>query len=101
MIQPNSRIDAVRGCVAITRGPLVYCLEEADLPAGIELEDIRLDPAAEPALRPLPGTIPGSLAGLALQVGSALAVPYFAWGNRGSGAMRVWIPVSAAERSTP
>ena len=29
---PNPRIDAVRGCLAIERGPLVYCLEEADHP---------------------------------------------------------------------
>ena len=31
---PDPRIDAVRGCVAIERGPLVYCIETADLPAG-------------------------------------------------------------------
>ena len=29
---PDPRIDAVRGCVAFERGPLVYCLETADLP---------------------------------------------------------------------
>ena len=28
----------------------------------------------------------------AAQPASFLAVPYFAWGNRGAGAMRVWIP---------
>ena len=31
---PHPRVDAVRGCVAIERGPLVYCVEEADAPAG-------------------------------------------------------------------
>ncbi|MBR7835718.1 glycoside hydrolase family 127 protein [Actinospica durhamensis] len=30
----DPRVDAVRGCVAIERGPLVYCLEEADHPGG-------------------------------------------------------------------
>jgi DUF1680 family protein len=23
-----------------------------------------------------------------------IAIPYFAWGNRGSGAMRIWIPTA-------
>ena len=45
---PNPRIDAVRGCVALERGPVVYCLEEPDLPAGAELADVALDPAADP-----------------------------------------------------
>jgi DUF1680 family protein len=30
----DPRVDAVRGCVAIERGPLVYCLEETDHPGG-------------------------------------------------------------------
>ena len=37
---PDPRIDAVRGSVAIERGPVVYCVETADLPAGVELEDV-------------------------------------------------------------
>ena len=39
--EPDPRIDAVRGCVAIERGPIVYCVESADLPAGVDLEDDR------------------------------------------------------------
>jgi hypothetical protein len=31
---PDHRIDAVRGISAIERGPLVYCFEQADQPAG-------------------------------------------------------------------
>ena len=30
---PHPRVDAVRGCVALERGPLVYAVETADLPA--------------------------------------------------------------------
>lgn len=30
----DPRADAVRGCVAIERGPLVYCLEQVDHPGG-------------------------------------------------------------------
>jgi DUF1680 family protein len=115
----NPRIDAVRGCVALERGPVVFCLEELDLPQGIELADVALDLAVDPAdsgplsqLAGLPGVV---LTGVVrdqdgwrqteyrdlreLPVASAattslLAVPYFAWANRGRGGMRVWIPAA-------
>jgi uncharacterized protein len=97
VIQPDPRVDAVRGCVAVARGPLVYCLESADLPPETELEDLCWDPSREPATAPRPDigeravgiTVPvtGRRPGL-----SAGAIPYFAWANRGAGAMRVWIP---------
>ena len=45
---PNPRIDAVRGCVALERGPIVYCVEEHDLPAGVDLAAVAVDPAADP-----------------------------------------------------
>ena len=45
---PDPRVDAIRGCVALERGPLVYCVETADLPAGVELEDVRLARVAGP-----------------------------------------------------
>ncbi len=41
-IRAHDRVDTVRGRVAITRGPLVYCLEQADLPAGVAHDDISL-----------------------------------------------------------
>jgi hypothetical protein len=111
--EPDPRVDAVRGCVAVERGPLVYCLESADLPPGTQLEELRWDLRREPAavLRPDLGdgfvgvTVPvvrGPAAGAApadpSPAGdgaaglSAGAVPYFAWANRGAEAMRVWIP---------
>jgi DUF1680 family protein len=111
--EPDPRIDAVRGCVALERGPLVYCIEAADVPEGVELEEIELDPLARPALVPRPdvaeglvglrvpalrrpheprrwpyGTFPSTDA-VPLEVG---AVPYYAWANRTAEAMRVWIP---------
>ena len=43
---PDRRIDAVRGTAAIERGPLVYCLEQADQPAGVDLADLALIPGA-------------------------------------------------------
>ena len=35
----DPRVDAARGCVAVERGPLVYCVESADQP-GQRLDDV-------------------------------------------------------------
>jgi DUF1680 family protein len=116
---PNPRIDAVRGCVALERGPVVFCLEELDLPTGIELSDVALDLSVDPVdsgplsqLAGLPGV---ALRGVVRDVdgwrqteyrdlrevpatsaspASLVAVPYFAWANRDRGGMRVWIPAA-------
>jgi DUF1680 family protein len=95
--EPDPRVDAVRGCVAVERGPLVYCVEAADAPPGTELEELRWDPERSPVTVPRPDlgpevvgvAVPLARGGAALSAG---AVPYFAWANRGAGAMRVWIP---------
>lgn len=63
---PDPRVDAVRGTVAVERGPLVLALESVDLPDGVLLDQVRLDPAVAPrahddgavvraAVVPLPG----------------------------------------------
>jgi DUF1680 family protein len=44
-----SEIDAVRGCVAFERGPLVYCLEGTDLPEGLSLNTVSVDASVPPA----------------------------------------------------
>jgi hypothetical protein len=49
---PHRRVDALRGTVAVERGPLVYCFEQADQPAGTSVEDIALG-TGSPAVRAL------------------------------------------------
>jgi DUF1680 family protein len=112
---PDGRIDALRGTVAVERGPLVYCFEQADQDDDVSLADLALA-AGELSERPevLPGVGPtvlieASAAGLAAPgrgglpyrarpdgapAGSvaAVALPYFQWDNRDGGAMRVWLP---------
>ena len=116
LTQPNPRIDATRGSLAIERGPLVYCLEEADQEPGLNLLDVRIDP--ETPLQAtwreelLSGVIAVEAQGAVVDMGAwgerlyrpmraeslpqqavkLTAVPYYAWANRGPGAMRVWIP---------
>jgi DUF1680 family protein len=101
----------VRGCVAIERGPLVYCVEQADLPAGVLVEQLRLEPSATiveertedgvrlrlPALiTPLDTTLyqphtPAPSTGTPITI---TAIPYQTWANRTPGAMRVWLPLT-------
>jgi DUF1680 family protein len=117
LAEPDERIDAVRGCVAIERGPLVYAVEEAD---GVPVDDLRLDPAAGLDAEHRPDLLEGvtvvtgrgsvarrdphpwPYAGPAIADETRVevtAVPYFAWANRGVGSMRVWLPRTSGEES--
>ncbi|MCX4854039.1 glycoside hydrolase family 127 protein [Streptomyces canus] len=116
----DRRVDAVRGCVAIERGPLVYCLEGVDHPGG--LDDIVVDTTRPLAVKHRPDLLGGVTTVVAAgsrrhlpdagwwpyapvdespdspqQGGEPVeltAVPYYAWANREDGSMRVWLPTS-------
>jgi uncharacterized protein len=106
---PNLRADAQK--VTIQRGPLVYCLESIDNGeplSSISLkEDGELTAVFDETL--LGGAVVVEADGLrvdqegwsgglysrekaTLQPVKVKAVPYYLWGNRGSGEMKVWIP---------
>jgi DUF1680 family protein len=38
--RPHPYVDAVRGTIALTRGPVLYAVEQADLPEGITIEQV-------------------------------------------------------------
>jgi hypothetical protein len=94
---PDERVDAIRGCVALERGPIVYAIETADLPSELDLEAVVLPVGAAPTPTPRPDLGDG-VVGLTVpaRAGSSTfdlaAVPYHAWGNRRVEGMRVWIP---------
>lgn len=103
-------VRSTAGSVALRRGPLVYCLEATDYPAP--LQQVRL-----PRQAPLTTHFATALLdGVTVIKGSAsilqtedwsdtlyratppiasehelTAIPYYAWGHRGAGEMRVWI----------
>lgn len=105
-------VKANRGLVALQRGPLVYCVEQADhadpvtalyLPGDAELK-ARFAPdllggvvVVETTARTSPGQEwnrklyqpepPAKSVPLR-------AIPYYAWDNRAAGPMRVWLPRS-------
>jgi DUF1680 family protein len=99
--QPDRRVDAVRGCVAVERGPLVYCLESTDQQPGLSLTDVLADPSGEllerGADKRLGGAVVLSSAGRVLDGNGAELrfIPYHAWGNRGLATMRVWVPYAS------
>ncbi len=110
---PDPRIDAVRGCVAVERGPVVLCAESVDLPAGVSLDEIVVDVShglaasgdgATVAAVPMPARSAGRSVGLPYGDGVAVPestgdplelrlVPYHSWAERGPSTMRVFLPV--------
>lgn len=91
LLRAQPRVNGHAGMLAVTRGPLVYCLEDIDNP-GVDIFDAKLDPAS---LAPL--TDESLLGGIVKIVGKTVAgqpltfIPYYLWGNRGSSQMTVWV----------
>jgi uncharacterized protein len=86
--EPDPRIDAVRGTLALERGPLVYCIESADLPDGAALEDIELADEAQPSEVPC-DDLGGAIIGLeisALRRGQGTSPWPYADGDGADGA---------------
>ncbi|ARC58553.1 Non-reducing end beta-L-arabinofuranosidase [Frondihabitans sp. 762G35] len=109
-VTPDPRIDAVRGTVAVERGPLVLCLEQAA--DGPSVNDVVVDTSAtlwttdrgaavtgrRAAVDSAPwpyGKTPATLQDL----GTLQLVPYSTWANHGPSTMRVWLPAPPTPRS--
>jgi hypothetical protein len=106
---PNVRMDV--GRAALRRGPLIYCVEEADNPGGL-VQTLAL-PRSAPleagwradlfggimtleanAKRLVPGTQADALYSTeppAIRDAALVALPYHLWANRAPGSMQVWV----------
>ena len=88
----DERVEADRGKVSITRGPLVYCAEEPDNEAQVSSVVVNqvgaqgeVAPFADGVLKGIPAIT------LAAKDATLKLIPYYAWNNRGDGtAMNVW-----------
>lgn len=112
---PDPHIDAVRGQLAVERGPLVLCLESTDAPSLDSVNEARI----VTELAEQDGIVTVGLRGLAVPEpiwpygptateppsGAALERvalrPYYSWANRGPSTMRVWLPVVGSDSITP
>ncbi|WP_201985994.1 aceric acid hydrolase [Hymenobacter rubidus] len=116
LLEANALVEETRNQVAVRRGPVVYCLEASDLPAGEPLSGLIVD--ANTVFTPRHTTIAGAdvvwLEGQTTMADNSAwkgqlyhpiskekpasvpfkLVPYYAWGNRGLHDMEVWLPVS-------
>lgn len=113
-VEANPLVEETRNQVAVRRGPVVYCAESVDIPAGIKLSQVAL--SSNQKLNPVKMTIGGSemigLKGEGLIVDEpwdkrlyrvvsskkpvkvpVRLVPYYAWDNRGKADMSVWLPL--------
>jgi DUF1680 family protein len=85
----HPKVKGHAGKVAITRGPLVYCLESLDNP-NVDIFTVRLDSSS---LRD--EFIPDLLGGCVVIYGKTIEgkllkfIPYFLWANRGESQMTV------------
>lgn len=118
LVAANPLVESTANQAAVLRGPLVFCLESADLPPGAALHEVVLprDPKFELVGLPAPldgvrglrsevlvrqGPEPSRTAplyapisGAPVRRGEVRLIPYFAWNNRGEPRMRVWLPLA-------
>ena len=92
MLAADPRVKEDEGLRAIQRGPVVYCLEEADNAEGFDslflTENTRFETSA------LPDKLGGIMEISAVNgAGHLTYIPYYAWDNRAPGKMKVWIPL--------
>lgn len=92
MVAADPRVKEDVGKRAVQRGPLVYCLEEADNPVGFDglalLSDADFTLEYQP--EKLSGIVEITSPGLTF-------IPYYAWDNRSPGKMKVWVPLDTEQ----
>jgi DUF1680 family protein len=107
-IYTNTRVRENIGCVAIMRGPVVYCFEGID--NGENIHELHINKGEEIAVGEyeptlLSGIVPLKVKGTrifnhdslyfegdySMEAEEMRAIPYYAWGNRGLNQMRIWM----------
>ena len=92
VVAADPRVKEDEGMRAVQRGPLVYCIEEADNKVGFDdlriAEDASFDTAFE--ADKLRGIVE-----ITAHVGDQTLnyIPYYSWDNREAGKMKVWVPL--------
>ncbi|MVN90050.1 aceric acid hydrolase [Mucilaginibacter aquatilis] len=114
LLESNPLVEETRNQVAVKRGPVVYCLESADLAKGQKVFNVAIPVKnnLKPELIKIENSPIMSLTGQAdllnenswkntlyREIGTNSSkvnvrlIPYYAWGNRGHVDMATWLPV--------
>lgn len=115
LMEAHPLVEEALNQLAVQRGPLIYCLESIDLPAGTRPSEVMISPNADWKPRydaqlldgvvVLEGTLRAKSAGdwghrlyrefnrTEWQAINARLIPYAFWGNRGTSEMTVWLPL--------
>ena len=107
-IYASPKIPDIQGCVALQRGPLVYCFEGVDNDGTVL--SLAVDDSETAEVEPFDPELLRGVARLKVKAFrkeipeglyvtrkpketecQAYAVPYYSWGNRGLNEMRVWM----------
>jgi uncharacterized protein len=120
LMEANPLVEEDLNQVAVQRGPIVYCLESPDLPAGVKISDVMIPSNINLMAR----YDQRLLSGVVILEGSVIArqnenwsgqlyreftsatnknvsvrfIPYFVWANRGPSEMSVWLPLERNNR---
>lgn len=90
----NPKVNALTNCVALERGPLVYCAEGADNDGKVLDRTLTGKETFTTENRPdlLGGIVTVKATGTNAGVAPLTFIPYYAWCHRGPNEMRVWLP---------
>ena len=89
LVAADPRVKENTGKRAVRRGPLVYCLEEAD---NGDIREVQVDRETRFAILPGTGKLDQAYVLKARSDNRELTfIPYFTWDNREPGKMKVWV----------
>ena len=115
LIESHPLVEETANHVAVKRGPIVYCLESSDLSGDVDLSKVRMPadgewkPRFDETMLGGVSVLDGTL--MLVETGDwngklyreyrrrtskpiqGKLIPYFAWSNRGTSEMTVWLPL--------
>ncbi len=116
LLTANPKVEHCRNQVAVARGPILYCLEDCDLPEDVDINQVHIPSNIQlipESMHDMPfgimrlrgqflkspaidwnNSLYRTLEPSRMESLAAYLVPYFTWHNREKTAMSVWLPVT-------
>ncbi len=110
LVEARTELKQDQGRIALQRGPIVYCVEGADnngkawnliVPKNTRFTTVDYKVLDEP-VKAITAEVPVVMVGsdgqsLLTEKRKIVAIPYYAWANRGKNEMQVWLPTRINE----